>query len=104
MTDKAKLKATLAKLREQRAATLETAVARNKQHQARRRAIKAAMKDGKETVPAIAAATELPTNEVMLHVAGMRKYGALVETGVEGDYPTYQLVDAQVPDNDEKGE
>jgi hypothetical protein len=102
MTDKARLKATLSKLREQRAATLEAAVAHNKQHQAERRVIKAAMKDGQNTVPAIAAATELPTNEVMLHVAGMRKYGDLVETGVDGDYPTYQLVAGDVSDNDEK--
>jgi hypothetical protein len=100
MTDKAELKATLARLREQREATLDAAVARNKQHRSERRAIKAAMKDGQATVPAIAAAAELPTNEVMLHVAGMRKYGDLVEVGIDGDYPTYQLVKS----DEKKGE
>jgi len=100
MTDKAQLKATLAALREQRAATLDVAVAHNKEHQARRRAIKAVMKAGQSTVPAIAAAAELPSDVVMFHVAGMRKYGDLVETGVDGDYPTYRLVHS----DDKKGE
>lgn len=100
MTDKAQLKATLATLREQRVATLDAAVSRNKQHQTQRRAVKAAMAAGQATVPAIAVAAELPTNVVMLHVAGMRKYGQLTEVGIDGDYPTYQLVS----DDTSKGE
>ena len=53
-----------------------------------------------QNAAAIAAAAELPTNEVMLHVAGMRKYGDLVEVGIDGDYPTYQLVKS----DEKKGE
>jgi hypothetical protein len=92
MIDKTELKATLARLRNQRASTLEVAVRNNKQYQAQRRSIRTAMMAGQATVPAIASATELPSSVVLLHVAGMRKYGELVETGVEGDYPTYRLV------------
>ena len=45
-------------------------------------------------MPAIAEACGLPTKDVLWHVAAMRKYGALVETGTDGDYCTYGLVAA----------
>jgi len=81
----------LARLREERGATVDAAVSRNKARQAARKKVRAAMTSGAATVPAIAAASGLPSGDVLWHVAAMRKYGSLVETGQEGDYPTYAL-------------
>jgi hypothetical protein len=88
----------LARLREERGATVDAAVARNKARQAARKKVRAAMASGAATVPAIAAASALPSGEVLWHVAAMRKYGALVETGQEGDYPTYALKADEKPE------
>ena len=92
--DKAKAKALrelLARLRAERGAAVDEAVARNKARQAARKKVRAAMTSGAATVPDIAAACGLPSGEVLWHVAGMRKYGELVESGQVGDYPTYAL-------------
>ena len=47
---------------------------------------------GPATVPALAAACELPPREVLWHIAAMRKYGELAEDAQDGDYFTYRLV------------
>ena len=86
------LKATLKKLREERGPAVDAAVARNKLRQAARKQVRSALAAGPATVPALAAATGLPTSDVLWHVAAMRKYGALVEAGMDGDYCTYSLV------------
>lgn len=85
------LKATLRKLRDERGAAVGAAVERNKRRQAARKQIRAALAHGAATVPALATATGLPSRDVMWHVAAMRKYGALVEVGTDGDYCTYEL-------------
>lgn len=85
------LKATLKRLRDERGAAVDAAVERNKRRQAARKQIRAALAAGSDTVPKLAAATGLPTDDVFWHVAAMRKYGDLAETGVEGDYCTYAL-------------
>jgi hypothetical protein len=89
---RAALKATLKKLRDERGAAVDAAVERNKQRQAVRKQVRAALAAGPSTVPALAAATGLPSREVLWHVAAMRKYGDLVESGMDGDYCTYSLV------------
>ena len=88
------LKATLKKLREERGAVVDEITRRNKERQAARKQVRALLADGPATVPAIAEACGLPTKDVLWHVAAMRKYGALVETGTDGDYCTYGLVAA----------
>jgi hypothetical protein len=85
------LRELLSRLREERGAIVEGAVARNKARQATRKKVRAAMTAGAATVPAIAAAAELGPSEVLWYIAALRKYGELVETGQEGDYPTYAL-------------
>lgn len=45
------------------------------------------------TVPQIAAALEMPSDEALWHVTGMRKYGKVTEVGEDGDYPLYALVE-----------
>ena len=88
------LKATLKRLRDERGAAVDAAVARNKLRQAARKQVRAALAAGPSSVPALAAATGLPSRDVLWHVATMRKYGDLVEVGMEGDYCTYALVAA----------
>jgi hypothetical protein len=89
---RAALKATLKKLREERGAAVDAAVERNKLRQAVRRRVRGALAEGPATVPSLAAVTGLATKEVLWHVAAMRKYGDLVEAGMDGDYCTYSLV------------
>lgn len=47
------------------------------------------------TVPQIAAALQMPSDEALWHVTGMRKYGKVTEVGEDGDYPLYALVDIE---------
>jgi len=86
------LKATLKKQRDERGAAVGEATQRNKLRQAVRKQVRETLKAGPGTVPAVAEATGLPTQEVLWHVAAMRKYGDLVESGMDGDYCTYSLV------------
>jgi len=89
---RAALRATLKKLREERGAAVDAAVERNKLRQAVRKQVRGALAAGPATVPALAAATGLATSDVLWHVAAMRKYGDLVEAEMDGDYCTYSLV------------
>ncbi len=89
---RAALKATLKKLRDERGATVDAAVERNKLRQAARKRVRGALAEGPATVPSLAAATGLATKDVLWHVAAMRKYGDVVESGMDGDYCTYSLV------------
>ena len=41
------------------------------------------------TVPQIAEALNMPGDEALWHLTGMRKYGKVVEAGVDGDYLIY---------------
>lgn len=88
------LKATLKQLRAERGAAVDEITRRNKERQAARKQVRAALVAGPATVPALAAASGLPTQEVLWHVSAMRKYGDLVETGTDGDYCTYALAGA----------
>jgi len=89
---RATLKATLKRLRDERGAAVTAAVERNKLRQAMRKQVRAALTEGPATVPSLAAATGLATKDVLWHVASMRKYGDVVESGMDGDYCTYSLV------------
>ena len=42
--------------------------------------------------PPAVIAKELATKDVLWHVGAMRKYGDVVEAGMDGDYCTYSLV------------
>jgi hypothetical protein len=86
------LKATLKKLRDERGAAVIAAVERNKLRQTVRKQVRSALAEGPATVPSLAAATALATKDVLWHVAAMRKYGDVVESGMDGDYCTYSLV------------
>jgi predicted transcriptional regulator len=45
-----------------------------------------------KTIPMIAAQVELTMEEVLWHVMAMKKYGLVEETGMDGEYYTYQEV------------
>ena len=51
------------------------------------------MEGGATTVPAIAASAGLPAEEVLWHIASMRKYGEVREADLEGSYPGYRFVE-----------
>ncbi|MCS7042849.1 MAG: hypothetical protein N2036_10950 [Bryobacteraceae bacterium] len=55
------------------------------------KAIRSALRGGPMTVPALAAATRLPARDVLWHVLALKRYGQVVETGLDGDYPKYGL-------------
>lgn len=55
------------------------------------KAIQAQIKEGAKTIPQIAAAAGMKTAQVLLYIAGLRKYGAVVEGPKDGDYYTYAL-------------
>ena len=56
-----------------------------------KQAVREALAGGAATVPAIAAKSGLPAKQVLWVVAGLRKYGKVVEAAQDGDYPTYEL-------------
>jgi predicted transcriptional regulator len=86
------LKETLKRLRGERETVVQTVTEHNKRHQAERKKIRGVLTEGPATVPALAAACEFASSEVLWHITAMRKYGELVESAQEGDYFTYQLV------------
>ncbi len=59
---------------------------------AARKAIHKFLQAQPATVPQIATALQMPTDEALWHVTGMRKYGKVAEAGEDGDYPLYALV------------
>ena len=94
MTDsKEDLKAVLKRLRGERKEQLATAQQRHKALSGLRRKVKKALADGPQTVPALAAAVEASTDEVLWHLAAMRAYGLVAEDEQDGDYFKYRLVD-----------
>jgi|WetSurMetagenome_2_1015567.scaffolds.fasta_scaffold810354_2 hypothetical protein len=59
---------------------------------ASRKAIQKFLEAQPATVPQIATALNIPSDEALWHVTGMRKYGKVAEAGEEDDYPLYALV------------
>lgn len=58
----------------------------------RRKQITEALQQSPATVPELAQKTGLPTDQVLWHIAGMRKYGLAQEAGSNDDYVKYELV------------
>jgi hypothetical protein len=51
------------------------------------------LREKPRTVPEAAAALDLEPREVLWYLAAMRKYNLVVESGMSGDYPVYQLAE-----------
>ncbi|MGD2163024.1 MAG: hypothetical protein PVI81_05990 [Anaerolineales bacterium] len=95
MTDQSDKKARTQLLKELREAHQET-VERTRellkvQQTARKEVLKVIGEEAK-TIPMIADAVNLPSDEVLWHVMAMKKYGLVEETGMDGEYYTYQEV------------
>ncbi|HYL81845.1 MAG TPA: hypothetical protein VEU07_13585 [Candidatus Acidoferrum sp.] len=56
-----------------------------------RKALRAALKTGPQTVPDLARQLDLPSQQVMWYVMALRRYGEVVEVGRSRDYPRYAL-------------
>lgn len=90
---KRQLRETLKRLREERGEQVKAATAASAAVRGERKKIVAEMATEPRTVPQLADATDLPTDRVLWHLAAMRKYGQLTETGEQdGDYFKYALV------------
>lgn len=82
----------LKQLREERRIFVERAKETIKTQSRQIQAIKAAIQQEGKTVPDIAEATGLATDEVLRYIAGLRKYGKVAEGAKEDDYFTYQWI------------
>ena len=85
-------KEALKRLRKQRA----TSIAKAKKAIAAQnqiiKKIKAQIKTKGKTVPEIAQSAHLPTSQVLMYVATLRKYGMVAEGAKDGDYFKYELI------------
>jgi hypothetical protein len=88
-TDKEVLK----QLREARKPWIDGAKGAIKTQSALIKAIRAQLAGGAKTVPQIVAGGGLESAQVLLYVAGLRKYGEVAEGPKDGDYYTYTLVE-----------
>jgi len=96
MIDKQDIKAqgaSLKELRQEHAETVTRTQAYLKAQQQIRKALKAAMQAGPMTVPQIAAAVDLPADQVLWHVTAMKKYDQVTEVGQDGEYYQYALTE-----------
>jgi predicted transcriptional regulator len=51
------------------------------------------IRENPKTVPEIAEAVNMPSNEVLWYLASYKKYGIVVEDGMCADYPLYKKVE-----------
>lgn len=59
---------------------------------ATRKAILKMLEAQPATIPQIAEALNIPSDEALWHVTGMRKYGKIADAGEDGDYLLYAPV------------
>lgn len=81
--------AMLADLRKQNREKVEIAQSMLKEQQTARKSISRVIQGTPRSVPEIAAATELPPEDVLWHITAMKKYGEVVEDGLNDDYEYY---------------
>ncbi len=79
-------------LRARRRDWIEQAMVASKSQKKTIQAIRAVLETEPATVPQIAAAVGMPTDTVLWFVAGMKKYGQIVEAGQDDSYFRYALV------------
>lgn len=90
----AKVRAQMLKsLREQHQETVAATQAHVKAIQAIRKKISTAMHGKALTIPELAEAAELPPDQVLWHIAALRKYGFVTEVDQDGGYYRYAQVE-----------
>lgn len=77
----------------QRINTDGSVLQRHKDFLVARKAIRKALEKQPDTVPGLAESLKLPSQEVLRHIAGMRKYGEVRETGETDGYIRYGMVE-----------
>lgn len=80
----------LKRLREQHAKTVARTQVLLKEQKRVQQEICKVIRESPKTVPDIAAAINMPANEVLWYMASFKKYGLVVEKGMCADYPLYQ--------------
>lgn len=85
----------LKQLRQQRKASIDRARQGIKEQNRRLAAIRTHLGEEAATVPEIAAATGIPSAEVLMVLSAMRKYGEVAEADKVGSYFKYQLTKTQ---------
>jgi DNA-directed RNA polymerase specialized sigma subunit len=83
----------LKQLRQERKEWIDRARQSVKEQNAITKAIKAQLGKEAGTVPEIAQALKMRTEDVLLFISAMRKYGEVVEGPKDGDYFKYQLAE-----------
>lgn len=83
-------------LRENHAASFARTQQLLKSQKHAQQAITKALKEQPRSVPDLAQATSLPSKDVLWWLAAMKKYGLVMEDGMNGDYPIYKLVEEKV--------
>jgi Fic family protein len=81
----------LKKLREERRVWVDNAKQSIKAQNQIIKQIKAQIANTAKTVPEIAQATGMPTSQALLYIAGLKKYGVVVEAEKDGDYFKYKM-------------
>lgn len=83
----------LKNLRETHAATFARTQELLKSQKHSQQQITKVLKEQPRTVPDVATATGLPSQQVLWWLAAMKKYGLVAEDGMQDDYPIYKLVE-----------
>ena len=91
-------KAAMKALREERKTFIKAASAKMKRQKKAIQTIQDQLKDGPQTVPAIAAASGASTAETLWYVAALKKYGEIKEAEKNGGYFRYALAQAAAAD------
>lgn len=83
----------LAALRKQHSDEFKHAQAMLKEQQSTRKSLVQAMRGGAKTIPQLAESTGFAADIVLWHMAAMKKYSLIIETGLDesGDYYLYEL-------------
>ena len=79
----------LKELRSRHEETVQRTQAMLKEHKRIHREICKAVRDTPKTVPEIAAAVEMPTDQVLWHLTALKKYDVIAEEGMCGEYILY---------------
>ncbi len=83
----------LKRLREEHEETVKRTQAILKDQRAAQRQIRKSTREAAKTILEIAEMTNLPAHEVLWHVAAMKKYDLMIETGICGEYYLYRCVE-----------
>lgn len=82
----------LAELRKKHRQQVKVAQELLKEQKSTRKTLMRAMRGAPHSVPQLAIDTGFPADEVLWHIASMKKYGQVEEAGMDEDYEYYEYV------------